>query len=149
MRYLYWIMFFIFILKDVLFLCFFFNILLQAVKNCNSDMITHLPKIHMKPDHLNGFISIKSIREIEELIGSLQLIPSHKALQLKRRLQATRQISFVSTDSFEENKRLGFQRIPSIQKNDSIYLLTSRNIPPALLQHSYQPHRLGKTNYSI
>lgn len=116
----------------------------QAVKNCNSDMIAHLPKIHIKPDHLNGFISVKNVREIEELIGSLQMISSHKTPQPKKRFLTSRQISYVSTDSFDENKRLGFQRIPSIQKNGSVYIFTSRNLPPALLQHSYQPHKLGK-----
>ncbi|KAJ1519313.1 hypothetical protein ONE63_004612 [Megalurothrips usitatus] len=102
----------------------------ETIKNYTNDLVICLPKISKKTHKSNSkFTSGKSTSsEIEELRRAVQILSPLKPLPSNKRLQAPWEVSFISTDSFEGNKRLGFQKLPSASTCSSIYNLTSKNL---------------------
>ncbi|XP_026282069.1 ATP-dependent zinc metalloprotease YME1 homolog isoform X1 [Frankliniella occidentalis] len=109
----------------------------ESARNCSGKMIMYLPKIYKQNKSASKkFHPIKNTSNGEEFKLAVQLLSPIQPLRLKKKYQAPWEISFISANTFEENKRNGFQRGPSSSPHTTTYIMSSRNLHPALLQSS-------------
>lgn len=128
------------------------NVLLsQTARNCCGELVfVNLPKISKKT-HLTKkrFMNGKKVTEADESRRIVQLFSPIKSLRSKEGYQAPWEMSFVSTHSFEENKRLGFQKTVSQSVYSPVFNLQSRNFHSLLLQEYKLGNQSMNHNYDV